>query len=91
MVHVGLGRSSSQVAPRLSSRWLLVLTLLLLLLVHLLHLLHPPLLPLLLLCLVPDDLPGGLTGGQGLKADVGAGVVTAVQAGRHVYCLVSTV
>lgn len=80
MVHVGLGRSSSQVAPGLSSGWLLVLALLLLLHLPLLHL---PLLPLLL-CLIPDRLPGGLTGGQGLEADVGPGVVTAVQAGGHV-------
>ena len=56
----------------------------LLLLPHLLLLL--PVLPvlLLLLSLVPDSLPGGLTGGQGLEADVGPGVVTAVQAGGHV-------
>ena len=75
MVHVGLGRGSSQIASRLSSWRLLVLDLLLLLL--LLLLLH------LLLCVVADQVPGGLTGGEGLEADVGPGVVTAVQTGGH--------
>ena len=82
MVHVGLGRSSSQVTPRLSSDWLLVLALLPLLLLHLHRLLHMVHLVHLLVRLVPDDLPG-LTGCQGLEADVGPGVLTAVQAGGH--------
>ena len=73
MVHVGLGRGSSQVAPRLSSWRLLVWDLLLLLLLLLHHLLR----------VVADQVPGGLTGGEGLEADVGPGVVTAVQAGGH--------
>ena len=83
-MHVGLGRSSSQVAPRLSSG-LLVLLLLIVHLHLLLHLLHLLLHLLLVLCVVAGGVAGGV-GVQGLQADVGPGVLTAVQTGGH-YCL----
>ena len=82
-MHVGLGGSSPQVTPRLSSCRVMVL---------LRIIVHPHLLLLQLLLLlraVPVLLPGGLTGGQGLQTDVGPAVLTAVQTGGH-HCLSSS-